>query len=704
MENGVLASALDKIRDGEGGAVALLSDEEAQALSAYLSAKTSETAMTEADRLLCRHVRIILQERASRPHPSDTDSHFQRTNLTLRAAIDLFLARDYPAVLEKDVALLRDTQARLEAMAVANGSSPNHARLSDLIRECLAAYGEWSSRQPAPPATADAITHHILPVVPMVPTVPAVLVPGGSPAAADAREFLSGAGLREVVPFLEGIPLAASVRIMVHEGDLTLRGELTDEFLLDVRGGSLEVHGGLFGYVVADGDITVHGSVQGGWLFSRSGSIRAARVLAGSVLIAPRGSIAADSAENPRLVYCGNDFSSEQGVRAGTFFARNFTAGEGVRKARIHLRGTLTARSIEVDSHDDAAGIQYRLAQTCHDFGRPIQEGVSTGLRSFGRVGYRRRAAAALLAYLESELLAMQRFRVFAMQAGGVDSSAVAPIRSAQGERAILAVLLELGEGLKELMVLGENIGHGMEVAFVNTGVDESTACLATVAKEIKMLCRSFVRDKEVIEAPCRHIASFAKKLKDTVRLGQVADKLLFDFDFRMDEWRAQIAQATADLETHEAAMAKLLGPTVWQVTDSDRLAALLTRMIQVAEVGGKLPRLMQTREMAALREHADQHAANRAPWRASLENLRGEYDQVIEALEESISLAVAEGGEQEIRTQNFGPGVRIQTIASIRKASGSSGAMVLVTGGQADTQGLVRMRNLRLYPEAGGT
>jgi hypothetical protein len=277
----------------------------------------------------------------------------------------------------------------------------------------------------------------------------------------------------------------------------------------------------------------------------------------------------------------------------------------------------------------------------------------------------------------------------------------IAPIRSAQVEWALLAVLLEMGEGFKELLVLGENIGHGMDIALVNVGVDEVTACLSVVTKEIKMLSRSFFRDREALEAPCRHIASFAKKLKDNLRLGQGADKLLYDFDFRMDEWRAQVAQAALELETHEATMASLLGPLVWQVTDTARLAALLARMIQAAEEAGKLPRLMQSREIVALREHVEQHIANRTSWSENFDGLCAEYDQATSTLEESIGLVVAEGKEQQICTENFGPGVRIQTLATIKKISGTSGAMVLVTGGAAGNPRRIQMRHLRIYPEA---
>lgn len=693
MENNALSSALEKIRVGEGSAVTALSEDEAHALSGFLSAKTEEPSHTEADQLLCRHIRIVLQERAARLNRPESEAPFQRTNLTLRAAIDLFLAHEYASVLQKDLELLRETRSRLLAMEGTADSSPNHVRLSNLIAECLHNYEAWQTEHPeaarpepaaAPPGASPATNPEA----------------GASASLLEARVFLSSAGLRETVPSFEGIPLGASVRVMVHEGDLRLKGELTDEFMLDVRGGSLEVDGGIFGFVVADGDINVRGSVQGGWLYSRKGNIHVDRILAGSALIAPRGEIAAGSVENPRIVYCGNDFSSEQGLRSGVYFARNVRVAEGVRNARINLRGSLTAQSIESAGQDDSAGIQFRLAQTCLDFGRPLQEGLSASLRNFGRLWYRSRVATALETYLESELLAIQRFRIFAMQSGGVEASVLAPIRHAQYELALLPVLLTMGEGLKELMVLGENIGHGMEAALVTTGVDESTTCLGIVAKEIKMLCRSYVHDKEVLEAPCRHIASFAKKLKDTVRLGQGADKLLYDFDFRMDEWRGQIDRAASALETHHTAMAALLGPTVWQVTEVERLTALLARMIQTAEEAGKLPRVMQSREMNALREHVEQLTANRTTWRGQLETLRNEYDEVVKSLDESINLVVASGGEEVVHAGNFGPGVRIQTLASIKKISGTSGAMVFVTGGSAGNPTTIRVRNLRLYPE----
>lgn len=697
MDSSILSSALDKIRGGEGVEVTSLTDGESQELASFLSEKSSEGPLSEADQLLCRHVRIVLQERAARARRSDQDPPFQRSNLALRAAIDLFLAHDYAAIIQKDLALLRDTRSRLEAL-VATDSSPNHVRLSKLIGDCLVAYEDWKSKQPA---GGEAPTAAVVAPAPTAPVEhPAKTAP---PLALDAREFLSHAGMREAIHVIEGIPLVASLRVLLHEGSLRLNGELSEEFLLDIRGGGLEIQGGLSGFVVAEGDIVIDGSVQGGWIFSRSGNIQAGRVLAGSVLIAPRGDITTGGAEAPRLIFCGRDFVAEQGVRSGTYYTRNFTSEGGIRNARIHVRGSVRATAIEQDPHDDAAGIQFRVAQTCHDFGRPIEEGVSSALRNFARIRYRRRIATALLAYLERELLALQRLRIFAVQSGAPDLAAIAPIRETQGELALLGVLLETGEGLKEIMVLGENTGQGMEGALLTVGIEESTACLATLAREIKMMCRGFVRDKEALEAPCRHIASFAKKLKDTLRLGQGPDKLIYDFDFRMDEWRAQAAQAAEALAVHEQTMAQLMGPNVWQVQDTDRLGALVARMIQNAEENGKLPRVLSAREMGALREHAEQHSANRKTWRENLATLDQECALSLKGLEESIALAVAEGGEHEIRAGQFGQGVRIQTLASIKKVSGSNGAMVLVTGGPAGSPEVVRMRNLRLYPEGGG-
>lgn len=696
MDSRVLSSALGKIRGAEGVEVTSLTDEESQELASFLSEKSSESPLSEADQLLCRHVRIVLQERAARARRSGQEQPFQRSNLALRAAIDLFMAQDYAAVLQKDIALLRDTRTRLEAL-VATDSSPNHVRLSNLIGDCLVAYETWKSTQP------------LIVDVPE-PAEPAIRLPygadqtgGGSVEAADAREFLSRAGMREILHQIEGIPLAASLRVLVHEGTVCLNGELSEEYLLDIRGGGFEIHGGVSGFVVADGDILIDGSVQGGWVFSRHGNIQADRILAGSVLIAPRGNINTGGTEGPRLVFCGRDYAARQGVRSGTYFSRNFTSGAGIRNARIHVRGNLTAASIEQDPHDEASGIQFRIAQTCHDFGRPIEDGISAALRNFARLRYRRRIAAALLAYLERELLGLQRLRIFAVQSGAADTAAVAPIRAAQAEQALLGVLLETGEGLKEIMVLGENTGLNMEGALLNVGIEESTACLATLAREIKMMCRGFVRDKEALEAPCRHIASFAKKLKDTLRLGQGPDKLIYDFDFRMDEWRALAAQAAEALSHHDDTMAQLMGPTVWQVDDADQLGALVARMIQSAEENGKLPRVLSAREMGALREHVEQHTGNRKAWRENLATLEQEFDLSLKALEDGIALAIAEEGEQEVRTGHFGPGVRIQTLASIKKISGSSGAMVLVTGGSAELPAVVRMRNLRLYPEGKG-
>jgi hypothetical protein len=668
-----------------------LSDEEAQALARFAGERVANLGLTEADHFQCRQIRIVLQERAARLGQPEKASAFQRTNLTLRAAIDLFLARDYASVLNRDVTMLRDTKSKLEAMVATGDSSPNHVRLSTLIGECLAAYAAWQSQSPAATET---------------PPLSAPSAPDGSApnaASVDPRALLASAGAREAIEELERIPLTTNVRTLIHEGDLDLPCELSDEYLIDVRGGALVVRGGLFGVVVADGDITVHGSVQGGWLYSRNGSIRAERILAGSVLIAPEGGISTGAVESPKLVYCGLDFASDQGLRGGVYFVRNCTVAEGVRNARIHLRGNLHARTIEADGQDDSAAIHFRLAQTCQDFGRPLPDTITTPIRNLGRLWYRRRATAALYAYLESDLLAMQRFRLFALQVGVVDPSVFVPIREAQAEHAILSFLLELGEGLKELMALGENMGKSGG-ALIAAGVEESVAALAIATKEIKALGKGYIRDKDFIESPCRHIASFAKKLKESSRQPLAADKLVFDFDFRMDEWRAQALKSAGELEHHHQTMAQKLGSALWEITDCAKLTPVLARMFKTAEEAGKVPRLMQAKEMAAIREHAAHHLANRDTWRQNAEALAREFDQALQALGESFCLKVADGEVREIRADTIGKGLRIQTLASVARTNGESGSMLLVTEEGAARPGVIRIRNLRIYPERDGS
>lgn len=701
MDNQVLTSALNKIRGGEGVSVESLSSEEVESLSAFLSVKLTGQPLSEAEQVLCRHIRVTLQERAALDRRAEGPA-YQRSNINLRAAIDLFMSKDYGAVLPRDVALLRETQDRLKSMVAAGENSPNQTRLMQLVGECLVAYDGWrvagqggeapqdpGSVSPTPEVTEGAEAAPVSPVESVA-----------MPVEVDAREFLAGAGNRESITAIDGIPVSASVRSITAEGAHALTGDITDEFLVEVTGGGLSVSGFHSGYIVADGDIAIAGNVQGGWIYSRQGSIRVDRILAGAVLIAPHGSVSAGSAESPRLLFCGEDFHVEQGVRGGTYFTRDFNAAETIRNARIHLRGSLSAREIEVDANDETAGLYFRTVQSCEDFGRSIPDCQAPLIRNFARLRYRLRLARALFRYLEAELLGLQRLRMFAVQSGAVDGSPLIPIRSAQSEGAILSLSVEIGEGLKELLAMGENLGHGLDGALVSVGVEETVGCLSTLGRELKLAVRGPVRDRECLEAPSRHIASFAKKLKDAVRLGQGTDKLIFDFDFRMDEWRAHARQVAGELAAQEETVAQLLGPTVWQVHDPTRLGPVASRMIRSAEEGGKLPRFMQSREAVALREHAEQLKGSHSAWHGHVEKGAQEYRQALAALGESIALATSTGGVQHIRAERIGPGLRLQTLMCVRKGSGQEGAMMMATTTESGSGGFLRMENLRIYTD----
>lgn len=144
MENPVLHSALDKIRE-HGGDGSGLDGEEVRALAEYLNLLVAKEPKTESDQLLSRHIRQILHQRAVATRAVEEPENYEgkRTNLVLRAAIDKFLQRSFADISEDQVTLLRDVQMQLLAMAQSSAPSANETRLQGLVTQCLSQYENW---------------------------------------------------------------------------------------------------------------------------------------------------------------------------------------------------------------------------------------------------------------------------------------------------------------------------------------------------------------------------------------------------------------------------------------------------------------------------------------------------------------------------------------------------------------------------------
>jgi len=693
VETTVLSTALDKLKGLAPDVCPSLSEEEARALSGYLSKTASAEEVTDAEQLLCRRIREVLQARAAQAHlnvPPASAQH-ERTNNALRAAIDLFLARDFAHVQDRDVKLLREADAALQKMAVSAEPSANQIRLAALLSKCLSNYSAWVTDQPRIPAGA------------RVP--PAESVAGGGESSHGAAPESNGtatwneddlraaAGQMEQLESIEEVPLSRRVRRAVHEGDLVLAADCPDDILLVVQGGCLTVTGSLSGVAVADGDIKVAGNVQGGWAFARRGKIAAGRVLSTSSLIAPRGDLALSSVENAALLYCGGNCRIAENAFGMTVYANDLLVVGTVRNARIWVRGRAEAGAVEMSPRDETA-IRFRAAQSCFDYGRPIPETSASGLRQLARLYFRCHTTAALIRFFESERLSLCRARLLALRANTDVSPVLRAFRGGHAVYAGLQYIIEICESLKEAIALGESLGGDYTAQLLRPVLEEAAAAVAAIARETAGMGKEYVPNPDLLDSPCRHINSFCKKLKEAQRAGAGLDKLFHDMDLRLDEWRETAARERVAYSGSLPAIVEVLGERTFELTDCDQLNGLSARL------EGQVPEArLRGVELRIVKEKISQYGSAGAQWRETAETLRLEYTAAVTEAAAAMDLVLARRGDRGLRAGEMAYGVPVRTLDVAGHGAEREGTPALLTEALAPYE--LRCEHLRLYRTA---
>ncbi len=693
METSALSTALDKLRVGDSSHEPHLTDAEVRALSTYLVELTSSSSTSESEHVLCKQIRMVLQACAVRAKTDKTvaEQSFQRSNNALRAAIDVFLVSDFARVPPCDVQLLQATLARLQQMDESGDGSTNQARLAQLIMKCLENYNAWIVEHPPEtvvPVKADYIIDSPPPTETLAPEEPVDSSDGG--ITLDIQGLLSRADQRVSITELEGTAIAANLRPVVIEGALFVDGDIPEDLLLTVEGGGVTIAGSVSGYVIADGDISVRGNALGGWMFSRQGTIQSSRVLASATAIAPRGNITVESVESAALLYCGKGCSVDGDASSLVVYANKFTVGGTVKKAMIYIRNRFDAGAVEVNPREETK-VQFRAAQSCLDFGRPIPAAAVAGLRQITRLNYRNVVMADLLRFLETERINIARARIYLAKTGKESEAILSDLRGGHAIHAAIQVLLGVTEAIKETYAVGESLGEAHTGVLVNGALDEAANFVSVIVKEAEGMSKEYVGATDDIDSPCRHLKSFSKKFKEALRLGTGLDMLMYDFDMRLDEWREVAEKARVRYSEILPRIVESLGENVFKVVDCEKLDALATRLEgQVSGTG------TSSQRFRCLKQKSTQYASMNARWRESEKVTRQEYETAIAGFFEMFELILSRRDGRGLHVGNMSEGVPIRTLAVCERMSGRDRTAAVRSPNASPYQ--LRCENLRLY------
>ncbi len=690
METTSLSTALDKFRGEESEQVPRLSPEEVQTLSSYLREKADASGLSAEEQAMLKRIRAAI----SAANAGGGEGHFQRTNNTLRTAIDLFLIKDFPNAKDGDLKVLQDTQAKLRQMSDGATPPPNQVRLLQLIDRCLENYAAWRATQ----SDEGAVSSVEAPVAPAAPTPkPPASLPEESSGAItlDGASLLTMAGPREPVSEIEGIPHTAFMRRIEHRGNLTLEGDCEEGLLIRVHDGSVRVKGAVSGVIVADRDIVVSDNLQGGWLLSHGGSVTVQRVLSNSRVIAPGGNISAAALEHAALVYCGHRGAIAGDSIGTTVFAGALTVGKTVRHCSIQVLNRFEAEAME-STIREPSNVNFCAAFFCDDYGRAGIETVEAGLRHWARSHVRRRVVPALVAFYGKERLNVGRARVFVLRAGKQGGATARTLRSGHATYATLDLIVTLSEAIKDMFALGERLGETMLATFIRGVLEEATGFVNIILKEIVSMSKEYVTDVSKLDAPCRQVLNLAKKLPEGLRLKTGVPKLLYDFDIRIDEWRQAAEKGRMYSTESLAQVAEVLGEAVFAVTECATLEALGERLEeQGGEVGGRGP------ELSVLKTKSVDYGALASHWQANAVEDEQAYARGLALVTKESEMVLAGAGERGMQVRHMAKDIPIRTLQICQKISGRNGTAAVLSVEREDFS--LTCENHRLYGDAIG-
>lgn len=694
MESTVLSTALDKLKNLGPGEEPALQEDEVRALTSYLSETASAATVTASEQVLCRQIRSVLQARATRAHsggpPQQQKPEYERSNNALRAAIDLFLVCDFASVRNGDLRILRDTEAQLQAMARREGPSPNQVRLAKLISRCLANYNAWVANQPSGPAAPVSPTPEGESMAPAPDAPPSAPDAGDAPTTWTRDDLLAALSERELLEEIEGVATRAHVRAASVTGDLIVDADCPEDIYLHVEAGGVTIRGAVSGFILADGDINVTGNITGGWLFSRHGNIRASRSLAAANLIAPRGTIGLDAYENSQLIFSGGACHVAGDGFGATVHADDLIVDGTLQRSSVYVRGKLEAGSVEVSS-GDRASFHFRVAQSCLDYGAPLPEAAFAGIRNVARLNCRAHVTPAWLTFLASERLNLCRARLYILRADTDGERVARDLRRGHGIYAALQFLVEAGESLKVSYAMGECLEPDLARVSVTGALEEAGAFIGLMSKEAAAMVKEYVGNVEAIESACRHINSFSKKLKEAMRADTGLDKLLPEFDARLDEWRRMSEEARVRYGGTLTAVKDVLGESVFDTQDAEKLAALCERLeTQVPESRTRSP------EMRVLKQRIVEYSDLESQWRTNAASTQAEYDAALTVATESAALKLARRTNRYVEVRQMGGAISITSIGVNEKRHGRDGSTSVLSTAKAPYR--LRCENLRLY------
>lgn len=656
-DKAMLTQVLGKLNALPPGSVGEFTPGEIHALRSVLAARHAEPLGDKERGFLARVQSVVEAHTASAAHAAEVQ---RRKNVLLRGAIDKSLQGRAAEVSSVERALIVNTAAQLDAIA---DPSESHLRLRALVVDALKALEMPRDRPPPESPAADA-------------GAPQTARPeaGAAQGPLDAEIFFAE-GVRTRLREYADIPLDINARVIEHEGDVEISGNVPDDVALVVKEGGVIIHGQCGGSILATGPIAVHGNIAGPWTISATGNIHCERVLGGANLYAPHEKITCASMERPGRIFSGISIEVSHDVRGGLLIAPTISVAGAFRGAQAQVLKSLVCGHIEGDAREPAQ-VAFRNFLSAEDYHLDVSDQAWHHARELSRFRFRSAVGHAILDCVAADLRAVQLARLYT--ASGKPGIDLKSLRSLQAKAAYLAVTVAVGELLEQVLLEAMEMEGDAEATALVAGTDEAQAAVKFVERELALLSDDLTREPKILAATAaKHLANIAKKARDCAGNRDALEESGHVLLTRLTEWRSLLDAATLALGETAGPLRDAVGAQLY----NERNPATLERAVDEAMLA--LGHAANSVTMRSLKALAERYKINHATYTQGVSEVAAELAriEVLLANEEGIQMGDGRRGERYVRADRFGPHVIV---------AASPGLAAPHSGGDDHTEGRV--------------
>lgn len=708
MNKKLLAHQLDRIRNLPPGESCQFTLEEAGVLKAFVETRRKAGGVSAGENALHGKIQLLLgaweetpSAKAPRPRAGGRE---RRTQVALRGAMDKVLQGRWRELSGDDIRLLRGTH-RIFSNRHSSGTGRDDrlmALLADVIKKCDEHEARRAKGSDAPggrkadlngaPTDGAPTVFGALPVQ-----------EGHGPAAKTAvrnrvstdKEFREGRATHLSV--LEEISTDIHVRTFQFEGETALAGDVPGDVLVKVADGGVVVDGFVAGNIVASGDITVNGNVQGGWLISTGGNIFVERCLIGSKLVAKSGNVSCRHAEAPERVFAWGRVEVDGPLLGGVVCGGHIEVKGKVMSGELHSCGEIRASSFEVGGRS-ATVICLRPSLTCEDYGRSMSKTVHDLLRKLNELEMKIAMSKQLNQFTNQLIHICHRTSLFYLLGGVESASSAVDLQGLQVKSAHLGQLVAVAEGVRKYYgSVMENAGDPDpdEVARFQ---DESHKSIALIKKgveglpdELGTIHRRYVLDR------CSELRALVRELHSKSSEPEGASFLRERFTKTLSEWQG----TWRDSERTIGATIQKLGiepATLEQMEHQpESIEGMIEKRLAEIQATGSISDRQRTKSplVRLLKESAKRYRRSIQHSQDSVESAEKERDDILAALKDDAAVLYGDTrpGACSVRAARYDQGVVLTATPGKTQGLESNMAEVIVIGDPITSETVFRFK-----------